>query len=212
MGQTIPCAAANQGSPLFSNGCRQDPTSQSVKGNQIRGSLRQPIRKIHVDSSQPNQKGAVTSMYVLCQPIRMLTNRRISLPANQNADKSTYFFASQSECWQIDVFLCRPIRKSQTYPHGVFASQSEGGLGADPSVIVSPSPAAAVAISCKIHNFCKWKKSDALILYNYMYDIAEKKPNPSRETVPRSNLFLFEGTVLFKYRRKGNIWKKSALK
>ncbi len=31
-----------------------------------------------------------------------------------------------------------------------FASQSDGVLGADPSVNVSPSPAAADAISCKI--------------------------------------------------------------
>jgi hypothetical protein len=81
MGQTIPSAAANQGSPLFANSCWQDPISQSVKGNLMRGSLRQPIRKIHVDSSQPNRHNDVCS-----------------LPANQNADKSICFFASQSEC------------------------------------------------------------------------------------------------------------------
>jgi hypothetical protein len=138
MGQTNTSAAANQGSPLFANGCWQDPFSQSVKGNQIRGSLRQPIRKIHVDSSQPNQKGAVTSTYVLCQPIRMLTNRLNSLPANQK--KNVISTHEQN----------RPIREIQTYLRGVFASQSDGVFGADPSVNVSPSQAAADAISCKI--------------------------------------------------------------
>jgi hypothetical protein len=80
MGQTILSTAANQDSPLFANGFWQDSLSQSVKGNLLRGSLRQPIRKVHVDSSQPNRHNDVCS-----------------LSANQNADKSMYFFATQSE-------------------------------------------------------------------------------------------------------------------
>ncbi len=112
----------------------------------------QSERCCHIDvcSLPTNQKGAVTSTYVLSQPIRMLTNRRISLPANQKKTVTSTHG------------LSRPIRKSQTYPRGVFISQSDGWLRANPSVNASPWPVAADAISCEITQlFENEKKSHA---------------------------------------------------